>query len=248
MIVDSLEAGALGAVMVALACAAAGIVIGVITLTGAGLTFSSFVIGVANNSLLPALMLTMAAGIMLGMGMPTTPAYIIQVSLLVPALVKLGVPMESAHMFVFYFAILSAITPPVAIAVYAANGLSGAGLWESSVAAVKLGATGYIIPFMFVFGPSLLMIGDWSWVLTTTTTATIGVIFLAAGLHGFLLTQTSLLQRALLVLAAFTLIKPGVMTDLAGIGIGGLVLALQVLARRREGPEATQREKAATGL
>src|SRR5699024_3238536 len=113
--------------------------------------------------------------------------YIIQVALLVPALVKLGVPMASAHMFVFYFAILSAITPPVALAVYAANGISGGGLWESSVAAVKLGATGYIIPFMFVFGPSILMIGEWHSVLMATTTATIGVIFLAAGLNGFLL-------------------------------------------------------------
>ena len=253
MIVDSLEAGAIGSLVVALACAAAGIVIGVITLTGAGLTFSSFVIGISNDVLLPALMLTMAAGIVLGMGMPTTPAYIIQVALLVPALVKLGVPMESAHMFVFYFAILSAITPPVAIAVYAANGLSGAGLWESSVAAVKLGATGYIIPFMFVFGPSLLMIGEWSWVLTTTVTATIGVIFLAGGLHGYLLTRASIIQRIMLIAAAFTLIKPGLMTDLAGIGLGTAVLVLQMLARRREAPaaarhgEAAAREKTAAG-
>ena len=248
MIVDSLEAGAIGSIIVALACAAAGIVIGVITLTGAGLTFSSFVIGVADDMLLPALLLTMAAGIMLGMGMPTTPAYIIQVSLLVPALVKLGVPMESAHMFVFYFAILSAITPPVAIAVYAANGLSGAGLWESSVAAVKLGATGYIIPFMFVFGPSLLMIGPWAWVLTTTVTATIGVIFLAGGLHGYLLTRASLLQRFLLVAAAFVLIKPGLTTDLTGIGLGGAVLVLQLLSRRREAPHHAGQGAASGGL
>jgi TRAP transporter 4TM/12TM fusion protein len=248
MIVDSLEAGAIGSVVVALACAAAGIVIGVITLTGAGLTFSSFVIGISNDVLLPALLLTMAAGIVLGMGMPTTPAYIIQVALLVPALVKLGVPMESAHMFVFYFAILSAITPPVAIAVYAANGLSGAGLWESSVAAVKLGATGYIIPFMFVFGPSLLLIGDWSWVLTACATATIGVIFLAAGLHGYLLTRATIIQRVMLIAAAFTLIKPGLLTDLAGIGLGGAVLLFQLLARRREAPEAAGRERTASGF
>jgi TRAP transporter 4TM/12TM fusion protein len=247
MIVDSLEAGAIGSVVVALACAAAGIVIGVITLTGAGLTFSSFVIGISNDMLLPALMLTMVAGIVLGMGMPTTPAYIIQVALLVPALVKLGIAMEAAHMFVFYFAILSAITPPVAIAVYAANGLSGAGLWESSVAAVKLGATGYIIPFMFVFGPSLLLIGEWSWVLTACITATIGVIFLAAGLHGYMLTRASIIQRIMLIAAAFTLIKPGLLTDLAGIALGGAVLVLQILARRRGASEPSGREKTATG-
>jgi TRAP transporter 4TM/12TM fusion protein len=247
MIVDSLEAGAIGSLVVALACAAAGIVIGVITLTGAGLTFSSFVIGISNDLLLPALLLTMVAGIVLGMGMPTTPAYIIQVALLVPALVKLGVPVASAHMFVFYFAILSAITPPVAIAVYAANGLSGAGLWESSVAAVKLGATGYIIPFMFVFGPSLLLIGEWSWVLTACVTATIGVIFLAAGLHGYLLTRASIIQRVMLIAAAFTLIKPGLLTDLAGIALGGAVLLLQLLARRREMPEEPGPRKEAAG-
>lgn len=236
MIVEGLEAGAVGSIMVALACAAAGIVIGVITLTGAGLTFSAFVISAANEMLLPALLLTMVAGIILGMGMPTTPAYIIQVSLLVPALVRLGVPVESAHMFVFYFAILSAITPPVAIAVYAANGISGAQLWPSSVAAVKLGLTGYIIPFMFVFGPSLLMIGPWTTIAATTVTAVIGVIFLAAGLGGWLLTAASRLERALLIAAAFVLIKPGLWTDAVGIGLGAVVLALQLRARRSESP------------
>jgi TRAP transporter 4TM/12TM fusion protein len=232
MILDSLEAGARGSIIVALACAAAGIVIGVITLTGAGLDFSSFVISAAGETMLIALLLTMVAGIILGMGMPTTPAYIMQVALLVPALVKLGVPVESAHMFVFYFAILSAITPPVAIAVYAANGISGAGLWESSVAAVKLGATGYIIPFMFVFGPSLLMVGEWSAIIATTVSATLGVVLLAAGLHGYLLTHASRFQRAALVVAAFVLIKPGLGSDALGAALGAMVIALQFMARR----------------
>lgn len=227
MIVDSLENGALGSVVVALACAAAGIVIGAITLTGAGLEFSAFVISAAGQNVVPALLLTMAAGIMLGMGMPTTPAYIMQVALLVPALVRLGVPMESAHMFVFYFAILSAITPPVAIAVFAANGISGATLWESSVAAVKLGATGYIVPFMFVFGPQLLMQGSWPEILSAALTATVGVVLLAAGLHGFLLTRASLWQRGLLVLAALVLIMPGTITDAVGLALGAAVLAIQ---------------------
>jgi TRAP-type uncharacterized transport system fused permease subunit len=144
---------------VALACACAGIVIGTITLTGLGLAFTNVVLALSQNMLMPALILTMLAGIILGMGLPTTPAYIVQVALLVPALVRLGVQVEAAHLFVLYFAVLSAITPPVAMAVYAANGISRAGLMESSWAAVKLGLTGYIIPFMFVFGPSLLLIG-----------------------------------------------------------------------------------------
>src|SRR5690606_40473266 len=124
--------------------------------------------------------LTMIAGIVLGMGMPTAPAYIMQTALLVPALVKLGVTVEAAHMFVFYFAILSAITPPVALAVYAANGISRAPLWDSSVAALRLGATGFIIPFMFVFGPSLLMVGAPATIVQTALTATVGVTWLAA--------------------------------------------------------------------
>jgi TRAP transporter 4TM/12TM fusion protein len=241
MIVDSLESGAIGSVIVALACAAAGIVIGAITLTGAGLEFSAFVINAAGQSLVPALLLTMAAGIMLGMGMPTTPAYIMQVALLVPALVRLGVPVPSAHMFVFYFAILSAITPPVAIAVFAANGISGARLWEASVDATKLGATGYIVPFMFVFGPALLMQGVWWEVLLAAATATVGVVLLAAGLHGYLLTPARPWQRVLLVVAAIVLILPGALTDLIGLGIGAAVILIQRMGR----PDGSASEEAA---
>ena len=120
LIWDALEDGAKQALGVALACATAGIVIGIIALTGIGISFTAFIVALAQNSLLLALILTMAAGIILGMGMPTTPAYIIMVSLLVPALIKLGVVQPAAHMFAFYFAILSAITPPVALAVFAA--------------------------------------------------------------------------------------------------------------------------------
>ncbi|HUS97150.1 MAG TPA: TRAP transporter fused permease subunit, partial [Hyphomicrobiaceae bacterium] len=168
MILESLIDGARNTVQVALACACAGIVIGIIALTGLGIDFTAFVLTLSQNSLIVALLLTMCAGIILGMGMPTTPAYIMQVALLVPAVIKLGVIPEAAHLFVFYFAILSAITPPVALAVYAANSLSGAGIWESSMAAVKLGLTGYIVPFMFVFGPSLLMIGSTDVIIATT--------------------------------------------------------------------------------
>ena len=145
----------------ALACACAGIIIGIVILTGLGITFTQWVVGLSQNTLLLALLLTMAAGIVLGMGMPTTPAYIIMVSLLVPALVKLGVVKPAAHMFAFYFAILSAITPPVALAVYAASGLAKSDLWKTGWAAVKIGAAGFVVPFMFVYEPALLMIGDW---------------------------------------------------------------------------------------
>ena len=229
---ETLVVGARNTVAVALACACAGIVIGVITLTGLGLEFTSLVQMASHNSLLLALILTMLAGIVLGMGMPTTPAYIVQVALLVPALVKLGVMQEAAHMFVFYFAILSAITPPVAMAVYAANGISRAGLWDSGLAALKLGATGYIVPFMFVYGPSLLLMGEWSTIVMTAVSSVTGVVCLAAGLSGYLLAVAVWWQRLLLVAAALVLIKPGVATDAVGLGLVVVVLGSQLLIRR----------------
>jgi TRAP transporter 4TM/12TM fusion protein len=227
VVLDGLVAGARNSVTVALACACAGIVVGVITLTGLGIAFTSIVLAAAQNTLVLALLLTMVAGIVLGMGMPTTPAYIVQVALLVPALVRLEVPLEAAHMFAFYFAILSAITPPVALAVYAANSLSQGGLWETGIAALKLGATGYIIPFMFVFGPSLLMIGSWDTIVLTAITAIVGVIALAASLHGYFLRPTRLLERILLFAAAMVLIKPGIGSDLIGLGAMVLVVVSQ---------------------
>ncbi|MDH5540353.1 MAG: DUF3394 domain-containing protein, partial [Rhizobacter sp.] len=210
-------------------CACAGIVIGTITLTGLGLAFTGVVLALSQNSLLLALLLTMLAGILLGMGLPTTPAYIVQVALLVPALVKLGVQVEAAHLFVLYFAVLSAITPPVAMAVYAANGISRGTLMDTSWAAVKLGLTGYIIPFMFVFAPSLLLMGEPLTVLLATVTATIGVMCLAGGLHEyFFFGRARWWERLLLICAALVLIKPGWMTDLIGIALIGLTVASQL--------------------
>jgi TRAP transporter 4TM/12TM fusion protein len=231
---EALIAGAKNTIPVALACACAGIVIGVITLTGLGLDFTGLLIAASQNSLILALILTMIAGIILGMGMPTTPAYIVQVALLVPALVKLGIMVEAAHMFVFYFAILSAITPPVAMAVYAANGISRAGLWDTGLTALKLGATGYIIPFMFVYGPSILLIGHWTRVALTVVTATVGVVCLAAGMTGFLFARASVVERLMLVAAAIVLIKPGLWTDITGFGLLALVLVWQFAAGRRQ--------------
>ncbi|HUF21082.1 MAG TPA: TRAP transporter permease [Burkholderiales bacterium] len=231
-VLEALEFGARNTVSVALSCACAGIVIGVIYLTGLGLEFTDLVLAAAANHMLPALILTSIAGIVLGMGMPTAPAYIMQTALLVPALVKLGVQVEAAHLFVLYFAILSAITPPVALAVYAANGISRAGLWESSAAALRLGATGYIIPFMFVFGPSLLMFGTPLQISLTAATAIVGVVCLAAGLSGFLLTVATWWQRALLIGAALVLIRPGAVTDAVGGGLIAIVIVSQLLAAR----------------
>ncbi|MBU4581781.1 MAG: TRAP transporter permease [Proteobacteria bacterium] len=234
MIISSLEAGALNTLSIAMACACAGIVIGSIAQTGLGLSFTGIVLNVAQENLIPALMLTMIAGIILGMGLPTTPAYIIQVALLVPALIKLGIVPAAAHLFVFYFAILSCITPPVALAVYAATGISRSALWETGWAAVKLGATGYIVPFMFAFSPSLLMIGSWTRVGLAVVTALIGVICLAGSLHRYFLNHMVLWERVVLFAAAFALIKPGLMTDLVGLGLLLVVLVSQYFGKMRK--------------
>jgi TRAP transporter 4TM/12TM fusion protein len=234
---QALEDGARSALSVAMACACAGIVIGCVTITGLGIVFTQVVIELANNSLFLALLLTAIAGIVLGMGMPTTPAYIVMVSLLVPAIIKLGVDAPSAHMFALYFAILSAITPPVALAVFAAAALAKANMWESGFAAMRAAAPAYIVPFMFVYEPSLLLIfkADTSWLtlLWSVTTALIGVIALAGGFFGWLIGYATVLHRALLLIAAGCLIKPGLWTDMAGFGLLALVLLLQWTALKR---------------
>ncbi len=247
--VDALVDGARNTLAVALACACAGIIIGVVTLTGLGIVFTQWVVAMAQETLLLALVLTMIAGIILGMGMPTTPAYIIMTALLVPAIIKLGVPKPSAHMFAFYFAILSAITPPVALAVYAAAGLAKSDLWKTGLAACKIGIAGFIVPFMFVYEPALLMLdpaqfgkskdlitAHWGDIVTSATTAGIGCLLLAAGLHGYLLRASYLWESTLLVVAALLLIKPGWQTDLIGAALLIAVVASQLLTRPRAEP------------
>jgi TRAP transporter 4TM/12TM fusion protein len=224
---DALEDGARNTLAVAAACGCAGIVIGVIALTGTGLQFTSLVLAAAKDSLVPALVLTMIAGIILGMGMPTTPAYIVQAALLIPALIKLGVLPIAAHMFVFYFAIISAITPPVAMAVYAAAGIGKTNLWATGLAAMRLGATGFIVPFMFVYGTSLLFVGTWFDIITTVISSCIGVICLSAAFHGWLTKPTVWWERVLLGIAAFCLIKPGLYTDILGLALLGMVFGSQ---------------------
>ncbi len=231
VVVPSLVDGARNTLGVAAACACAGIVIGVIALTGAGLQFTSLVLAAARDSLIPALVLTMVAGIILGMGMPTTAAYIVQAALLIPALIKLGVLPIAAHMFVFYFAIISAITPPVAMAVYAAAGIGKTPLWATGLSAMRLGATGFIVPFMFVYGPSLLFVGSWVEILTTFVSACIGVTCLAASLHGYLLRSVTVWQRVVLFAAAILLIVPGYITDLIGLALLGVVLVAHWMAQ-----------------
>ena len=235
-VIEALESGARDALAVAMACACAGIVIGVISLTGLGITFTQIVIALAQNSLILALVLTAVAGIVLGMGMPTTPAYIVMVSLLVPALIKLGVVTPAAHMFALYFAVLSAITPPVALAVFAAAALAKANMWRAGFEAVRIAAAGFIVPFMFAYEPALLAIGDWGTIALATATAAVGVMCLAASLYGYLLAPLAIWQRLALGAAAFLLIKPGLITDGMGLALLAVVAGMQWFASRRAVP------------
>jgi TRAP transporter 4TM/12TM fusion protein len=236
---DAMITGIRNTLVVSSACASAGIVIGVISQTGIGIGFTQLVASTfSSEHLLIALILTAIAGILLGMGLPTTPAYIVQAALLAPALVKLGIPRESAHLFVFYFAILSAITPPVAISLYAANGLSGAGLWDSGLAAVKLAATGYIIPFMFVFAPSLLLLGPWYEVAWSAGTALIGVVCLASSLHGYLLKDLRYIYRFLLFAGALGLMSPGIVSDGLGFLVLVIILLVQTMIHETDNPSS----------
>jgi TRAP transporter 4TM/12TM fusion protein len=246
--VEALVDGAKNALSVALACAAAGIIIGIIALTGIGISFTQLIVAMAQDTLLLALIVTAIAGIILGMGMPTTPAYIIMVALLVPAVARLLEPnyaglgldgvqkIAPAHMFAFYFAILSAITPPVALAVYAAASLAKADLWKTGWAAVRIGAAGFIVPFMFAYEPALMLIvkpGQWHEAVIAAISASIGCIALAGGLYGYFLRACAMWERLVLIAGAFLLIKPGWVTDLIGFGLLAAVIAWQALDRRR---------------
>jgi TRAP-type uncharacterized transport system fused permease subunit len=230
-----LREGAEHTIPVAMACACAGIVIGIVLQTGLALRFTSFLVQLAGGHLILALLITMVAGIILGMGMPTTPAYIMQAALLIPAVIKLGVTPMAAHMFAFYFSCLSAVTPPVALAVYAAASIGGASLWGAGLQAMKFAAAGFIVPYFFVYNPALLFAGEWSEILRAVLTGTVGVVALAAGLEGYLMRPALWIERAAFLAAAFLLIDPGLVTDLVG---GGLLAAAILVHRLRPGVRA----------
>ncbi|UYN97919.1 MAG: TRAP transporter permease [Enhydrobacter sp.] len=234
---EALRDGAIHTVPVAMACACAGIVIGIVLQTGLALRFTAFLVDFTQGSLIPALIITMVASIILGMGMPTTPAYIMQAALLVPAIVKLGVDPLAAHMFAFYFSCLSAVTPPVALAVYAAVTISGGSLWTAGLQAVKFAAAGFIVPYFFVFNPSLLFIGAWEDVARAIVTGSVGVLFLAASLEGYFMRRATWYERIPMFVGALMLIHPDGMTDLAGAG----VILIGVISQRfRRGTEAAR--------
>ncbi|HHY47615.1 MAG TPA: TRAP transporter permease [Firmicutes bacterium] len=237
-ILSALEKGAVDTISVAITCACAGIVIGIVMLTGLGLRLSSLILGIAGSNVILALILTATVALVLGMGLPTTPAYVICAALLVPALIKMGINVVAAHLFALYFAVISCITPPVALASYAGASLANANASKTGFTAVKLGIAAYIVPFMFVFSPPLLLMGPAYKVIQASITALIGVTCLAAAGEGWMITKVTPLGRLLLFAASLTLIDPGSLTDVLGFILLGISLALQ-LYRRREDAKRT---------
>jgi TRAP transporter 4TM/12TM fusion protein len=215
-------AAAGGTVQVAAACAAAGIVVGVASLTGIGLRMSELIVTVSGGQLPIALLLTAAGSIVLGMGLPTTAAYVVLAALGAPALVDLGVPLLAAHLFIFYFGCISNVTPPVSLAAYAASGIAGSPPLRTAGYAMTLAAAGFLVPFMFVYGPPLLLDGGIAEILVALATAVVGVIALAASTMGFARRPLALWERVFLGLASLALMMPGWVSDLVGFAIVGL--------------------------
>lgn len=227
-ICQAVISGAKGAVGVAVTCATAGIVVGIVNYSGLALKFTSIMLAIGKENLLIVLILTAIATIILGMGLPTTPSYIVVASLMVPTIVKLDIPLIAAHLFAFYFANVANITPPVALASYTAAGLAESEPLKTGVSGFRLGIVAYIVPFMFAYNTGLLLIGSSVYELAlVAATSFIGVYFLAGASGGWLLDKTSLPERIMLGVAAVTLIYPGVYTDIIGILLGGTVVFLQ---------------------
>jgi TRAP transporter 4TM/12TM fusion protein len=219
-IIDALEEGARTALGVAMACATVGLIIGVATLTGFGLKLAGAILFLGKGNLFATLVLTMIACIVLGMGLPSIPAYIITATMAAPALAKMGIPPLVSHMFVFYFGMLANLTPPVALAAFAGAGIAGGNTTQTGIQAVKIALAGFVVPYIFAYNNSLLLI-DTTFMEASIVivTAVIGVFALGVGVEGYLFRATSIITRLLFFVTAFALMIPGIETDLLGIAL-----------------------------
>ncbi|MCG3083165.1 TRAP transporter permease [Anoxybacillus sp. LAT_35] len=232
-LIYALVDGARTALGVAAATASAGIIVGIVTKTGLGLKLANGLLDIAGGQLLPTLFLTMIAAIVLGMGSPTTANYVITSTIAAPAIILLGVPDLSAHLFVFYFGIIADITPPVALAAFAAAGVSGGEPIRTGIQSAKLAIAAFIIPYMFVLSPQLLMINTTTtellWVIFTAVT---GMIAIGAGMIGYWLRSLHWVERILSVTAGVMLINPTFWSDVIGLGSFAILLVLQFIWKR----------------
>ncbi len=216
-ILEAFEDGAKALLMVAVACAAASMIVGVVDLTGVGQRLGAGFMELTGGNLLFALFLGMILALLLGTGMPTTAAYVIQAATVIPALIHMGLLPIVAHMFCFYFACLSLITPPVAISAYAAAGIAGSTIWLTGWTAFRLGIAGFIVPFAFAYNPSLLLIGSLWEIIHTIITALLGIVCLAIATEGFLYKPLVFWKRAIAAAASVLLITPSTKTILPGL-------------------------------
>ena len=228
--------------LVSLACIilCVQVIIYLINMTGIGIKFSEVVYAIGENSVIASLVLTGLIAMILGMGVPTTAAYVIGVSVLGMGLLKLGFMPLNVHLFIFYWAILSVITPPVCLAAYVAAGISGAHWLPTGITAWRLGIAAFIVPFMFAFNPALLLQGDLLLVIVAAMTSLVGVACLAAGAMGYLLSNLNIVQRIVLILGALCLIQPKYVTDILGLAAAALVVIWQILWSRKHTSSAPE--------
>ncbi|MBQ9365094.1 MAG: TRAP transporter fused permease subunit, partial [Schwartzia sp.] len=232
-IIEGLDNGARSVLGVVVACASAGIIIGVVTKTGVGLKLASTLLDLAGGMLIPTMFFTMITALLLGMGVPTTANYVITSTIAAPALVQMGVPVIAAHMFVFYFGIIADVTPPVALAAYAGSAISGGNPLMTGVNASKLAIAAFIIPYIFVLQPVILMMDATPLGLTQAlVTALCGMVALSSSLIGHLVTDMTPVERLILFAGGIMMIYPGLATDIAGLAILGASIALQMKRKK----------------
>lgn len=233
---EALEIAARDSIQLVAVCACAGIIVGVVALTGVGGRFSEVILAIAGASHLLAMLAAAMVALVLGMGMPTTAAYAIAAAVIAPGLAKIGVPVLVAHMFIFYFAVISSITPPVALASFAAAGLAQADPWKTSWTALKLGLATFLVPFMFFFSPVLLFKGSWPEIIQATLSGAIGVWFLAGATEGWFGGRLAKPLRFVLGGAALCLLHPGSVSDLIGLAVGLPIYVWQRMRNRTDTP------------
>ena len=235
-IFEALEAGARGAITVGVACAVAGMIAGCITVTGLASILINGIVGLAGNAQIVGLALTMVCCIILGMGVPTTANYCIMASTCAPILIKMGIPVVAAHFFVFYFGIVADITPPVALAAYAGSAIAKSDPMKTGVNATKLAIAAFIVPYIFAYSPALLFenVSGWWEVTQICISALLGIFGIAAALNGHLYKKVPWYFRLLLVAGGLGMMIPGTLTDVAGLALVALVIAVQYWSAKCE--------------
>lgn len=235
-VINALRDGAMTAISVAVACACVGIIVGVATQTGFGVKLAGTIVTIGGGFLLPTMLMTAVACIILGMGLPSIPAYIIVSTMAAPALVQLAVPALAAHLFVFYFGLFANITPPVALAAFAAAGLSGGSPMRTGFLAMRLALGGLIVPFVFVYQPELLMLEGTIWdTVRATAILLVGICLIAVAAEGQLLIRLPVWLRVLLAIGAIGLVTPSHLFDLVGAVLAVAGLAITMAMAKKQG-------------